>query len=112
MTNPSPLPPLASVCIPPALREQAEKLAAEDPPIHPVWSKIQQRGRHFVLRTSSIEDLEEIADWAYCWLMEPDERLDKAKRQAFQSVIARAGRYVHLKPLGSCHYIATGWKQR
>jgi len=104
--------PLVSVCIPPAIRSQAEKLASEDPPIHPAWNKIEQRGKHFVLRTSSIEDIEEIADWAYCWLMEPDERLDKAKRQAFQSVIARAGRYVHLKPLGSCHYIATGWKQR
>jgi len=105
------LPPLVSICVPPALKTEAERLAAEEPPIHPAWKKLSQRGRHFVLRTSSIEDIEELADWAYSWLKEPAEPLDKARRQAFQNIIERAGRYVYLKPLGSCHYIATGWKQ-
>jgi hypothetical protein len=106
------LPPLVSICVPPALKAEAERLAAEEPPIHPAWKKLSQRGRHFVLRTSSIEDIEELADWAYSWLKEPAEPLDKARRQAFQNIIERAGRYVYLKPLGSCHYIATGWKQQ
>jgi hypothetical protein len=70
-----------------------------------------QRGKHFVLRTSSIEDIEEVADWARSWLTEPAEPLDKARRQAFQNVVERAGRHVHLSPIGPCHFIATGWKR-
>lgn len=106
------LPPLVSICVPPVLKTEAMALAAEDPPIHPAWKKLRQRGRHFVLRTSSIEDIEELADWAYSWLKEPAEPLNKARRQAFQNIIERAGRYVHLTPLGTCHYIATGWKHK
>lgn len=105
------LPPLVTICIPPVLRKEAEELATESPLVHPAWGKVAQRGQHYSLRTSSIEDLEELADWAYCWLMEPAEPLDKAKRQAFQNVITRAGRWVHLRPVGACHYLATGWKE-
>lgn len=104
------LPPMVTVCIPPVLRKEAEELATESPPVHPAWQKVMQRGRHYSLRTSSIEDLEEIADWAYSWLVEPAEPLDKVKRQAFQNVIARAGKWVHLRPIGPCHYLAIGWK--
>jgi len=111
MTNPS-LPPMVSLCIPPVLRQEAERLAAEEPTVHPAWQKIRQRGRHFVLRTSSIEDLEEMADWARSWLTEPSEPLGKAQRQAFQNVVERAGRHVHLAPIGSCHFLATGWKDK
>ena len=106
------LPPMVSLCIPPSVRAEAERLIIEEPAVHPAWTKIQQRGRHFVLRTSSIEDLEELADWARSWLTEPAEPLDKARRQGFQNVLARAGRYVHLSPIGTCHLIATGWKTR
>jgi hypothetical protein len=42
--------------------------------------------------------------------MEPGMPLDKTKRQAFQSIIARAGRHVFLKPIGKGHFLATGWK--
>jgi len=108
----SSLPPLVTICIPPALRHEAELVKAESPPVHPAWEKVEQRGSHYSLRTSSIEDLEELADWAYSWLMEPACPIDKHKRQAFQHVIARTGRWVHLQALGSCHYQATGWKQR
>lgn len=111
MTSPS-LPPMVSLCIPPVLRQEAERLAAEKPAVHPAWTKIRQRGRHFVLRTSSIEDLEEMADWARSWLTEPSEPLGKAQRQAFQNVVERAGRHVHLAPIGSCHFLATGWKDK
>ena len=106
------LPPMVTVCIPPVLRKEAEELAAESPPVHPAWQKVAQRGRHYSLRTSSIEDLEEIADWAYSWLVEPAAPLDKVKRQAFQNVIARAGKWVHLRPIGPCHYLAIGWKDK
>lgn len=106
------LPPMVTVCIPPVLRKEAEELAAESPPVHPAWLKVAQRGRHYSLRTSSIEDLEELADWAYSWLVEPAVPLDKVKRQAFQNVIARAGKWVHLRPIGPCHYLATGWKDK
>lgn len=104
------LSPMVTVCIPPVLRKEAEDIAAEMPPVHPAWQKVAQHGRHFSLRTSSIEDLEELADWAYSWLIEPKEPLSKAKRQAFQNVIARTGRHVFLKPVGASHFLATGWK--
>lgn len=106
------LPPMVSLCIPPALKAEAQRLAAESPVVHPAWSKVSQRGRHFVLRTSSIEDLEELADWARSWLLEPSEPLDKARRQAFQNVVERAGRHVHLAPIGACHLLATGWRHK
>jgi NAD-dependent SIR2 family protein deacetylase len=99
-----------SICIPPVLRTEADKVVAELPSVHPAWRKLEQRGRHYVLRTSSIDDLEELADWACSWLSEPMEPLGKAKRQAFQTVINRTGRYVHLRAIGSCHYLASGWK--
>jgi len=95
-----------------ALKAEAQRLAAEKPVVHPAWSKVSQRGRHFVLRTSSIEDLEELADWARSWLLEPSEPLDKARRQAFQNVVERAGRHVHLAPIGACHLLATGWRHK
>lgn len=104
------LPPMVTICIPPVLRKEAEELVAENPPVHPAWQKVTQRGRHYSLRTSSIEDLEELADWAYSWLMEPGAPIDKTKRQAFQSIIARTGRHVFLKPIGKGHFLATGWK--
>lgn len=98
------------LCIPPALREEAERLVSEQPPVHPAWSKVQQRGKHYSLRTSSIEDLEELADWAYSWLTEPSKPLNKPQRQAFQTVISRACRHVHLRKLGGSHYQAVAWK--
>lgn len=110
MENHSPLAPLVTICIPPALRQVAEAIKAESPPVHPAWQKVEQRGNHYSLRTSSIEDLEEIADWAYSWIMEPACPIDKTKRQAFQNVITRAGRWVHLQKVGACHYHAMGWK--
>lgn len=106
------LPPLISLCIPPALKAEAQAIAAQEPMVHPAWGKLEERGRHFLVRTNDIDDIEEMADWARSWLIEPDGRLNKARRQAFQTVVQRAGRYVHLSPLGSCHFIATGWKQK
>lgn len=103
--------PKVTICIPPLIREEAKKVAAEQPSIHPAWQKIGQRGRHFTLQTSEAEDIAELADWARSWLEEPAFPLDKATRQAFQNVIARAGRHVHLKPVGTCHMIVTGWKR-
>ena len=106
------LPPLISICIPPVLRRAVEQVAAEQPPVHPAWERVGQHGRHFMLRTSAISDIEELADWAQSWLAEPAEPLDKAHRQAFQNVIARAGRYVHLRPIGKGHVLADGWKPK
>lgn len=105
------LPPMVRICIPPVLKAEAQRLAQEDTPVHPAWRKVSQHGRHFMLQTSDICDIEELADWAKSWLDEPSEPLDKVKRQAFQNVIARAGRYVHLKPVGACHMLAIGWKR-
>lgn len=110
MPNKPILPPLISLCIPPVLRADAEAIAAQDPEVHPVWRKLEQRGKHFVVRTNDIKDIEEMADWARSWLVEPEAPLDKVRRQAFQNVVERAGRHVHLAPIGHCHFIATGWK--
>ena len=106
----SSLPPLISFCIPPALKAEAQSIAAQDPAVHPVWKKLEQKGQHFIVRTNDIEDIEEMADWARSWLIEPDGRLDKVRRQAFLNVLERAGRHVHLAPVGHCHMLATGWK--
>jgi hypothetical protein len=105
------LPPMVSICIPPILKEEAQKVAKEQPPVHPAWQKMGQRGRHFVLQTADICDIEELADWAKSWLEEPCEPLNKVKRQAFQNVITRAGRHVVLRPIGNCHFLAIGWKK-
>ena len=112
MPNLPVLPPLISLCIPPALKAEAKAIAAQEPMVHPVWRKLEERGRHFLVRTNDISDIEEVADWARSWLVEPDGRLDKTRRQAFQTMVERAGRHVHLSPLGPCHFIATGWKQK
>jgi len=106
------LPPLISLCIPPVLKAEAQAIAAQEPIVHPVWRKIEQKGRHFLVRTNDIRDIEELADWARSWLVEPAEPLNKARRQAFQNVVERAGRHVHLAPVGHCHFIATGWKYK
>ena len=110
MPNKPMLPPLVNLCVPPALKAEAQAIAEQDPMVHPVWHKLEQRGRHFVVRTNDIKDIEEMADWARSWLMEPEYPLDKARKQAFQNVVERAGRHVHLAPVGHCHFIATGWK--
>lgn len=112
MNNQPLLPPLVSICIPPVLKPEAQAIAAEEPMVHPVWRKMQQRGRHYVVRTSDLNDIEEVADWARSWLVEPDGHLDKTRRQAFLNVLERAGRHVHLAPVGSCHYLAVGWKTK
>jgi hypothetical protein len=112
MLNLPVLRPLISLCIPPALKAEAQAIAAQEPMVHPVWRKLEERGRHFLVRTNDISDIEEVADWARSWLVEPDGRLDKTRRQAFQTMVERAGRHVHLSPLGPCHFIATGWKQK
>jgi hypothetical protein len=108
--KPASLPPLVSICIPPILKPEAQAIAAEEPMVHPVWRKMQQRGRHYVVRTNELMDIEEVADWARSWLIEPEGRLDKTRRQAFLNVLERAGRHVHLAPVGHCHLLALGWK--
>lgn len=110
-----PFPSIASsvtICIPPVLRHAAEQVKAEEPPVHPAWQKVGQRGRFFTLQTSDISDIEELADWAQCWLSEPSEPLDKIRRQAFQNIVDRAGRHVHLHAIGKGHLLAAGWRSR
>jgi len=79
------LPPKARICLPPVLRQDFEAVAAECP--HPAWAKLERRGRHFVIATTELDDLEEIADWARAALVEPPRELTKGARQGYQSVI-------------------------
>lgn len=109
---PSPPPRLISFHIPPVLKPMADELAAEEPPVHPVWKKIEQTGKHFIVRTSSLDDLSELADWARVALAEPPRKLSKSERQAFQSMLDRAVRFAEIVPLGSCHCIATKWREK
>lgn len=102
------LSPLASIHIPPVLMKDARALAAQD--IHPAWRRLEQRGHHFIISTNSLDDLTEVADWAKVALVEPEEPLTKARRQAYQAVLNRAARWAILEPLGDCHVIATKWK--
>lgn len=106
------LPPLIDLCIPPVLRPYAESIASQHPPVHPAWTKLEQRGRHFVVRTSELDDLTELADWAHSALIEPEEPLSKVQRQAFQAVLDRANRYAECMSIGECHCIALRWRDK
>ena len=105
------LPPKAFIYLPPVLKEDFEAVARED--VHPAWSKIQRRGPHFIIATTSLEDVEEVADWARAAIMEPDisRPLTKARRQAFQTVVKRAERWAVLEPVG-CHFMAVAWREQ
>ena len=107
-----PVRPLVSICIPPALKDHADAIASQNPPVHQAWTKLTMRGKHFVIRTRSLEDITELADWARTALVEPIEPLSKRQRQAYQSVLDRTIRYADILPIGSCHCIATKWRER
>lgn len=102
------LAPLVSVYIPPVIIKEAQAVAAEN--VHPAWQKLQRQGNHFVIRTDSLDDLTEVADWARAALVEPIHPLTKATRQAYQAVVNRTARWVVLEPLGHCHVLATKWR--
>lgn len=103
------LPPLAAICIPPTIADAARAVAAQD--IHPAWRNLQQRGKHFVLTTTDLEDISEIADWARVALVEPERPLTKGQRQAYACVINRAARWAVIEPLGPCHCTAVQWRE-
>lgn len=62
------------------------------------------------MATNELEDVEEVADWARTALVEPAAPLSKAQRQGYQIVVARAAQWAILEPLGSCHFVASGWR--
>jgi hypothetical protein len=101
--------PAASICIPPTIADDARAVAAEQ--VHPAWNRLEQRGRHFVLRTTELEDISELADWARAALVEPEKPLTKARRQAYQAVMTRAARWAVIEPIGHCHCLATKWRE-
>jgi hypothetical protein len=104
--------PTVSICIPPALENEAKLLASQDPPVHPVWAKARRRGRHFIILTDSLDDITEIADYARVGIEEPELPLSKIQRQAFQILLDRAFRYAELTPMGHCHCIAVKWRDQ
>lgn len=87
-------------------------MAMENPPIHPAWRKAQKRGRHFVIATNDLDDITELADFARTNIEEPEEPMSKPKRQAYQILLDRAFRHAYLEPMGSCHAIATKWRDK
>lgn len=104
------LPPQATIAIPPVLHSAALAVQRDAP--HPAWEKVAKRGRYLLLRTTSLADVEEVADWAFSALNEPEGPMGRAERAAFKSVLERAGRWAHIEPLGSCHCLATAWKYK
>jgi len=107
-----PLPRMVHICIPPQIQKEVEALAMENPPIHPAWRKAEKRGRHFVIATNELDDITELADFARTNIEEPEEPMSKPKRQAYQILLDRAFRHAHLEPMGSCHAIATKWRDK
>ena len=103
------LPPQATIAIPPCLHDSALAVQLDAP--HPAWAKLARKGRYLLLKTTSLADVEEVADWATVALNEPEAPLGRAEKAAFKSVLARAGRWAHIEPLGHCHCLAVGWKQ-
>lgn len=108
----SSLPRMVHICIPPQIQKEVEALAMENPPIHPAWRKAQKRGRHFVIATNDLDDITELADFARTNIEEPEEPMSKPKRQAYQILLDRAFRHAYLEPMGSCHAIATKWRDK
>jgi len=106
------LPRMVHICIPPQIQKEVEALAMENPPIHPAWNKAQKRGRHFVIATNDLDDITELADFARTNIEEPEEPMSKPKRQAYQILLDRAFRHAHLEPMGTCHAIATKWRDK
>ena len=106
------LPRMVHICIPPQIQEEVAALAMENPPIHPAWNKAQKRGRHFVIATNVLDDITELADFARTNIEEPEAPLSKPKRQAYQILLDRAFRHAHLEPMGTCHAIATKWRDK
>lgn len=106
------LPRMVHICIPPQIQKEVEALAMENPPIHPAWRKAQKRGRHFVIATNDLDDITELADFARTNIEEPEEPMSKPKRQAYQILLDRAFRHAYLEPMGSCHAIATKWRDK
>ena len=104
------LPPLILLYMPPLLRAKAKAIAAQEPLVHPIWRKFEERGNHFVARTNDLKDIEEVADWAKSWLIEPEEPINRRMRQAFKKVIERTHRYVSFQQIGKYNVIAQGWK--
>jgi hypothetical protein len=105
------LPPSVDFYLPPALIAIAKQIADQEPLVHPIWRKFKKKGRgYFVAKTNDLKDIEEIADWAHSWLIEPEAPLNKPMRQAFKNVIERTNRYVYFHRIGSFHVIAEGWK--
>ena len=104
------LPPLIMLYMPPLLRAKAKAIAAQEPLVHPIWRKFEQRGNHFVARTNDLKDIEELADWDKSWLIEPEEPINRRMRQAFKKVIERTHRYVFFQQIGKYNVIAQGWK--
>jgi hypothetical protein len=108
--NTNALPPLILLYMPPLLRAKAKAIAAQEPLVHPIWRKFEQRGNHFVARTNDLKYIEEVADWAKSWLIEPEEPINRRMRQAFKKVIERTHRYVFFQQIGKYNVIAQGWK--
>ena len=108
--DPIAFPPLVLLYMPPLLRAKAKAIAAQEPPVHPIWRKFEERGNHFVARTNDLKDIEEVADWAKSWLIEPEEKISRKMRQAFQNVVERTHRHVFFQQVGKYHVIAQGWK--
>ncbi len=108
--DPIAFPPLVLLYMPPLLRAKAKAIAAQEPLVHPILRKFEERGNHFVARTNDLKDIEEVADWAKSWLIEPEEKLSRKMRQAFQNVVERTHRHVFFQQVGKYHVIAQGWK--
>lgn len=102
------LTPLATIIFPPLLLKEIKAAIKED--AHPVWNKMLPRGRCFVLKTTSLDDLTEVADWGRAALVEPPEGLSLSCRIAYRDVIKRVAKWAVLEAMEPCHCIATHWR--
>ena len=109
MISEASLPPLATVYLPPVLGPHIEAIMQQE--VHPAWLKLRREGLHYIVRTNSLDDLSEVADWARAALVEPEKPLTKGMKQAYQTVVNRTARWAIIEPLGPCHCIATKWRE-
>jgi hypothetical protein len=100
-------PQACAICIPPSILDHARAVAEEG---FTTWQKLRRHGNHHAVICDSLEDVEEVADWASMMIEEPAAPLKRSQRQAFLAVLGRAHRFAVLEPLGAGHFIAVRWR--
>jgi hypothetical protein len=109
---PSSAPPerFATIVIPRALQVDARQIAKEEPLCHPIWGKLRNRGEQLLALATCLEDVEELADFAFVELYEPRRQSSKNRRDACKALLDRCHRLIEMEVIGDVHILALRWR--